>query len=198
MILFFSLLLSFSCKPGDEKKEEGPKDAREIKMFEILKPDQTGISFQNELQESLSMKGIIDNYYYNGAGLAVGDFNNDGKRDIIPAYYNEGILYTWHGLMRSNFQLPFIKYRFQTYDAFGKATMDEIYGAENLQDAYKRIATNFATSYMENLGDGSFRIQALENLAQGRWNGKLLCSPCSQKWPIPGWRCEGCFTDPDG
>ncbi len=94
------------------------------------------------------------------------DFDNNGTRDIIPAYYNEGILYPWHGLMRSNFQLPFIKYRFQSYESFGKATMDDVYGAENLQDALKKFATNYASSYMENLGDGTFRIQALDNLAQ--------------------------------
>lgn len=94
------------------------------------------------------------------------DFDNNGTRDIIPAYYNEGILYPWHGLMRSNFQLPFIKYRFQTYDAFGKATMDDVYGAENLQDALKKFATNFASSYLENQGDGTFTIKALDMLAQ--------------------------------
>lgn len=95
-----------------------------------------------------------------------GDLDNNGNRDIIMAYYNEGILYPWHGLMRSNFQLPFIKYRFQSYDAFGRATLSEIYGAENLRQALNYRATTFATSYLENRGDGTFAIRPLGNPAQ--------------------------------
>ena len=52
------------------------------KMFEILSPEQTGIRFRNELKEGLYMNGLVDNYFYNGAGLAVADYNNDGLQDI--------------------------------------------------------------------------------------------------------------------
>jgi hypothetical protein len=53
-------------------------------MFEILTARETGIRFQNELKEGLMMNGLVDNhYYYNGAGLAVADYNNDGLQDIL-------------------------------------------------------------------------------------------------------------------
>ncbi len=95
-----------------------------------------------------------------------GDFDNNGKLDIILGYYNQGKLYPWHGLLRSNFQLPFIKYRFNTYESFGKSTLAEIYGTETLQGALSYDATNFATSYLENNGDGSFLVKPLPNEAQ--------------------------------
>ena len=95
-----------------------------------------------------------------------GDFDNNGKRDIVMAYYNQGILYPWHGLLRSNQQLPFIKYRFQTYDAFGRASLAEIMGQENLNNALHYKAYNFASSYLENRGDGTFEPGTLDNRAQ--------------------------------
>ena len=52
------------------------------KLFDILMPEKTGINFENKLTESLTMNGLYYEYYYNGAGLSVADFNNDGLQDI--------------------------------------------------------------------------------------------------------------------
>ena len=89
------------------------------------------------------------------------DFDNNGKQDIVLGYYNHGKLFPWHGLLRSNFQVPFIKYNFNTYDAFGMATLEEIYGTDKLQLALTYRATRFASSYFENQGNGSFTVEDL-------------------------------------
>ena len=62
--------------------------------------------------------------------------------------------------------ITFIKQKFPTYRAFGKATLADVYGTENLKNALNYKANNFVTCYFENKGDGTFKIHPLEILAQ--------------------------------
>ena len=48
------------------------------KLFEKKSPAQTGITFNNEVIENDSINPIDLEFLYNGGGIAVGDFNNDG------------------------------------------------------------------------------------------------------------------------
>lgn len=52
-------------------------------MFQIRTPDQTGIDFANTITVSDNFN--VQNYpfIYNGAGVAIGDINNDGLSDIF-------------------------------------------------------------------------------------------------------------------
>lgn len=67
-------------------------------QFELLTPQQSGVTFVNRLQESPKENIITYEYFYNGGGVAAGDFNNDGKTDLIftsnqeaaKIYLNEG------------------------------------------------------------------------------------------------------------
>ncbi|MEP7107333.1 MAG: CRTAC1 family protein, partial [Ferruginibacter sp.] len=68
------LVLMHACK----SKEHVPD-----RLFDILMPENTGIDFDNKLTESLTRNGLFYEYYYNGAGLAVADLNNDGLQDIF-------------------------------------------------------------------------------------------------------------------
>jgi enediyne biosynthesis protein E4 len=94
------------------------------------------------------------------------DFDNNGKLDLVPAYYNNDTLYPLHGLRSSSAQLPFIKQKFTTFDEFARATLTDVYGAENLKNALHYKATNFANCYMENKGNGEFTVHPLPNPAQ--------------------------------
>ena len=94
------------------------------------------------------------------------DFDNNGTLDIVMAYYNNDTLYPLRGLESSYNQLPFIRQKFPTYRAFGKATLSDVYGTVNLQNALNYKAKNFASSYFENMGDGTFKTRPLCNMAQ--------------------------------
>ncbi|MEZ0484655.1 VCBS repeat-containing protein [Fibrella aquatica] len=51
-------------------------------LFTLLSPDQTGITFANNLTEGLNTNVLMYEYFYNGGGVAVGDLNGDGFDDI--------------------------------------------------------------------------------------------------------------------
>ena len=66
-----------SCKPDRKSVTSPDADKTHSMLFDILSPEQTGINFENKITETLAMNGLFYEYYYNGAGLAVADFNND-------------------------------------------------------------------------------------------------------------------------
>lgn len=52
-------------------------------LFQLLDSAQTGITFNNKLNDS-DYPGILNYlYFYNGGGVAIGDINNDGLPDIF-------------------------------------------------------------------------------------------------------------------
>jgi len=53
------------------------------KVFAKVPSSETGVSFQNKLVETPELNIITYEYYYNGGGVAAGDFNNDGLTDLF-------------------------------------------------------------------------------------------------------------------
>ena len=56
-------------------------------LFNILSSEKTGISFNNVINEDEYFNIISNEYIYNGAGVGIGDFNQDGFMDI---YFSGG------------------------------------------------------------------------------------------------------------
>ncbi len=53
------------------------------KLFSELSSGKTGIDFRNLLVEDESLNIVHYIYFYNGAGVAIGDINNDGLQDVF-------------------------------------------------------------------------------------------------------------------
>eukprot|EP01035_Chromulina_nebulosa_P054935 gene54935-75277_t len=51
--------------------------------FEVLDSKQTGINFTNTLTPTAGFNMFNYMYFYNGAGVGAGDFNNDGLVDLF-------------------------------------------------------------------------------------------------------------------
>ncbi len=52
-------------------------------LFQLIPADQSGISFENIIVETDSFNILTYEYIYNGGGVGVGDFNNDGLQDLF-------------------------------------------------------------------------------------------------------------------
>ena len=72
-IAFFLILAVFfqSCQNEEDT------------LFELLDPSKTGVDFVNEMREDKEVNLLSFAPIYNGAGVAVGDFNNDGLEDLF-------------------------------------------------------------------------------------------------------------------
>ena len=80
-IFKYLLVFAFSIQLGCKKK---PEDiTRESKQFTLLSPKSTKVYFNNKISETLEEYIRTFNYIYNGAGVAIADFDNDGYVDII-------------------------------------------------------------------------------------------------------------------
>lgn len=70
------------------------------KLFRLRESSRTGLTFNNTITISDSLNAVTFEYIYNGGGAAVGDVNNDGKKDLFFSgnmvssrlYLNEGNL----------------------------------------------------------------------------------------------------------
>jgi hypothetical protein len=72
-----SILLFLLFLAGCAGEKSGPP------LFKLLGPEQTGVTFANTVTTDDSLNVQSDVYVYNGAGVAVGDIDNDGLPDIF-------------------------------------------------------------------------------------------------------------------
>lgn len=88
-LIIFQLGACISDKHSSTKQNQ---------LFELIDKDSSGIDFENDITTSDSLNIFTFEYIYNGGGVGIGDFNNDGRPDIFfignmkPSrlYINEG------------------------------------------------------------------------------------------------------------
>jgi hypothetical protein len=97
------------------------------------------------------------------------DFDNNGSVDAILACYikeslensEEKKLFPVHFWDELNSQSPKFRQQFSRYKMYGNTTMDNLLSQEDLKDALILQANHFESSYIENLGNGTFKLSAL-------------------------------------
>src|SRR6476661_7841798 len=52
-------------------------------LFTLMPSQKTGVDFTNTIPENNSLHVMNYEYLYNGHGIGIGDFNNDGFEDIF-------------------------------------------------------------------------------------------------------------------
>ncbi|MEN8228186.1 MAG: VCBS repeat-containing protein [Bacteroidota bacterium] len=70
-----AILLSYSCKKGTPNMDQ-------MYRFSLLGEEETGIAFANMVEYTEEYNTYTYRNFYNGAGVGLGDFNNDGLIDI--------------------------------------------------------------------------------------------------------------------
>nr|HAD51530.1 hypothetical protein [Algoriphagus sp.] len=92
IIGFCALILMFSC---------GKEEAKTPSLFEQISPEESGITFSNDLSFDKKFNIFTYRNYYNGGGVALGDINNDGLLDI---YFTGNLADNKLYLNKGNFQ----------------------------------------------------------------------------------------------
>ncbi|MFT7452481.1 MAG: hypothetical protein ACI9VN_003215 [Patescibacteria group bacterium] len=85
--LLFLFVLALGCKKDQQTDRSNTTTATSSEpLFTLLPSSQTGIDFRNDLEEDVSdeTKNILSfDYFFNGAGVAIGDINKDGLPDVF-------------------------------------------------------------------------------------------------------------------
>jgi len=87
-VLWATILLFTACNPSS-------------KTFTSVDPSQSGIHFNNVITPNDSMNILDYEYLYNGGGVGIGDFNNDGLDDVyFTGNMVDNVLYLNEGNMK--------------------------------------------------------------------------------------------------
>ncbi len=136
------------------------------KQFTLLSHKRTGITFRNTIKETEDFNHLKYSYLYNGAGVAIGDINNDGLPDI---YFTGNLVSSRLYLNKGNFKFEDISKEAgvaakKTWN--NGATMADVNG-DGLLDIYVCSSTDGRAQYRRNLlfinnGDLTFSEMAQE------------------------------------
>ena len=95
--LLLMMILSFSCQKADSGSDN-KKGSDAKKIFSLVK--NSGVNFSNPLTQTAKLSTFDYQYFQNGGGVAIADFDQDGLEDIFftsnqkkdRIYRNEGNL----------------------------------------------------------------------------------------------------------
>jgi enediyne biosynthesis protein E4 len=95
-----------------------------------------------------------------------GDYNNDGKMNLVEAEFENDVLYPIRGKSCSSNAMPHLREKFDSFRAFATASLEEIYNKEDLQEAHQFAANTLESGLLINDGGGKFLWKVLPQLAQ--------------------------------
>ena len=153
---FYAIALGFLMIKCQGNLNQGPG-------FELLKPEDTGIIFNNLITESDTLNPISHIYIYNGAGVGVIDVNNDNLPDL---FFTGNMVSSKLYLNKGNLQFEDITEQAGVKTEVwctGVSVVD--INADGLQDIYISVADRNYTPKGKNLlfinqGDNTFKEEA--------------------------------------
>jgi hypothetical protein len=120
------------------------------------------VDINNDGLKDLVAGNLGNNYKYkarNGKTFDVylDDFDANEKLDIVLGYFEGDKQYPVRGKQCSSEQIPNIKKKFNSYDAFASSDLSDIYGESNLEKALHYKANQFNTMIFIREPKGGFR-----------------------------------------
>lgn len=94
------------------------------------------------------------------------NFDKNKSYDIALSKEYKGELVPVRGKECSSEQTPYLNEKIGTYKEFASLNIEGIYGAETIENSNHLTAYNFKSVYLENQGDGHFKLHYLPNEAQ--------------------------------
>ena len=99
-------------------------------------------------------------------GIYANNFTGNQTTDIVLTQAMNGAEYPSAGMAPLGQQIYSTALKFPTYGSFARASVQELFGATQLQQAIHYQADTFASMYLHNDGGGTFSSLALPSLAQ--------------------------------
>lgn len=170
-----------------ENQEGQLKKYNPVNASEVQLEQQTG--WWNSIKAAdLNNDGMMDyvignlglNYKYLASPqkpfeVYAGDFDENGKNDIVLGYYNGDTIFPVRGLQCSSEQIPSLKEQIHTYQEFGSSSLTEIYGPK-INESYHLEARNFSSSILWNRGKGKFELGTLPYPVQFAPVQDMICT----------------------
>ncbi|MGW9685015.1 VCBS repeat-containing protein [Flagellimonas sp. 2504JD1-5] len=134
--------------------------------FSIAKGD-----FDNDGDDDFIAGNLGLNYKYKTSenepfDVYYNDFDGNGSNDIVLGYYNDNKHFPLRGFSCSAEQVPGLKQKIKKYDVFASLELESVYDTKSLENSLHYETNTFASSYIENLGDGNFKVSELPRFAQ--------------------------------
>ncbi|MFP4095009.1 MAG: VCBS repeat-containing protein [Cyclobacteriaceae bacterium] len=128
--------------------------------------DMDGDGDMDLLAGNLGLNSVIKANEDEPAELYIKDFDENGSLDHILTFYKNGISYPFANKAELTKQIVSLRKKYLTYADYADSQVEDIFSKEQLSDAEKRQAYHFASSYIENLGNGNFKMHHLPQQAQ--------------------------------
>ena len=98
--------------------------------------------------------------------MYVADFDKNDSIDQVLTHYMNGVEYPFHTRDEMTKQMPFLKKRYLSYQNFSRAPLNEIFDRSTLNSSEQYVAYRFQSSWIENLGNGKFKLNDLPRVSQ--------------------------------
>jgi len=105
--------------------------------------------------------------------MYLNDFDKNNSNDIVLAYHEKEKVYPLRGRECTSNQMPYIKEKFKTYESFGNADINKVYG-DALEESIQYKATNFASGIFRNKDNKQFNFTPFKNTVQLSSINKIL------------------------
>ena len=94
------------------------------------------------------------------------DFDNNGSIDPIMCSYNAGESYPVYSKDDMSSQLNMLKSKYLSYADYANQKITDVFTEDQLKGAEVLKAVNFSSSYLENLGNNTFKLSVLPEHVQ--------------------------------
>lgn len=180
----------WGCQNEPPSRNSNSELQLEDPQFKLLSPEQTKIDFASLLKETPDINVLIYEYFYNGGGVATGDFNGD---NLIDIYFTSSMSSNKFYLNQGNLQFEEISLKTKAQGRKGSwktgVTHVDINGDGKL-DLY--------LCYSGALPDAQRRNQLFINTGNDKYNIPIFEEKAAEYGlDSPGFSNQGYFFDYD-
>jgi len=176
-VISFIVIGFVACQSSDTVNDNNIQGKNNANAFVKMDASHSGIHFNNVVEDTEAMNALDYDYFYNGAGLAAADFNNDGLIDI---FFTGNDVHDSLYINKGDFKFENQTKQSGVKDDYGWSTGVNVVDINNdgWQDIYVCKAgpyysdsTQRRNKFYINNGNGSFTDKAAEyGLNDARWS----------------------------